>query len=64
MPEPNDRREWAAEEDPARHFENGDPSTRVWRFRFVPPSHLQGLDIAADRGLERLIYLETLISDE
>jgi len=50
--------------DPARHFDDAEPWTRVWRYRFVPPCHLHGLNVTADPGLERLIYLQSLISDE
>jgi hypothetical protein len=50
--------------DPARHFEDSEPWNRVWRCRFVPLRHIHGLSVAADPGLERLIHLQSLISDD
>ena len=50
--------------DPARHFVDAEPWATKWQFRFVPPNHLHSLDVAADHGLERLIYFQTLICDE
>ncbi len=50
--------------DPARHFDDAEPWTRVWRCRFVPPRYLHGLSVTADPGLERLIHLQSLISEE
>jgi hypothetical protein len=50
--------------DPARHYENAEPWTTRWQCRFIPPNQLGKLDVAADRGLQGLLYLQTLISEE
>ena len=36
----------------------------VARFRYLPPASLDTLDMEHEAGLERLIYLQSLINDE
>jgi hypothetical protein len=50
--------------DPACTFDGTEAWTPIRQYRFLPPCHLGGLDVSADHGLESLIYLQTLISDE
>jgi hypothetical protein len=50
--------------DPARFFVDAEPWSTQWQYRYVPPNQLTRLDVFSDHGLERLLYLQFLISDE
>lgn len=36
----------------------------IFRFRFVPPKHMNRVDIKSDHGLKRLLYLQFLVTDD
>jgi hypothetical protein len=52
------------ESDPARHFQGTETWHTTWKCRFLPLNNTTSLDIATDPGLDRLIYLQTFISEE
>ncbi len=56
-------RQIPSKNDPSRHFLDGDPWSTQSRYRYVPPNRLQHLDLS-DPGLECLLYLQFLITDD
>jgi hypothetical protein len=56
-------RQMSSVNDPTVYFIGGDAWSTQLRYRYVPPKHLQHLDLS-DPGLECLLYLQFLISEE
>jgi hypothetical protein len=62
-PDSRDSR-WSTSPDWLADFEPSEAAHTIKRFRFVPPSCLVRCNPAYDHGIDELIYLQSIITDE
>lgn len=55
---------WQPIRDPGDHRIKDEAVAAVLRFQYLPPASLSKLDMQCELGLERLLYLQALITED